>query len=118
MHGRYHYKVNKLLVESSRIPKAFEGFRIVQISDWHIGSFYGKPHRVQEAVDRINALKPDLILFTGDLVNNVAGEAENSLNSYRNFMHLMGFTPFWETTIMAIMCVGQVPKQPRRTSKS
>lgn len=76
VHGRYHYKVNKLLVESSRIPKAFEGFRIVQISDWHIGSFYGKPHRVQEAVDRINALKPDLILFTGDLVNNVAGEAE------------------------------------------
>ncbi len=76
VHGKYHYKVNKLVLESSRIPRAFNGFKIVHISDWHIGSFYGKPHRVQQSVDRINALKPDLILFTGDLVNNVAGEAE------------------------------------------
>ena len=76
IHGKYHYKVNRITIENSKIPKAFDGFKIVHISDWHIGSYYGKPKRIQEAVDRINSLQPDLILFTGDLVNNVASEVD------------------------------------------
>jgi predicted MPP superfamily phosphohydrolase len=76
VHGKYHYKVNTVRIESQNIPKAFDKFKIVHISDWHIGSYYGKPERIQEAVNRINSLEADLILFTGDLVNNMAGEVE------------------------------------------
>jgi uncharacterized protein len=74
--GKYHYRINKFEIRSENIPEEFDGFKIVHISDWHIGSYYGKPQRIQEAVDKINSLNPDIILFTGDLVNNVASEAE------------------------------------------
>ena len=74
VHGKYHYKVKQIDIESPKIPSSFHNFKIVHISDWHIGSFYGKPQRIQDAVNRINKLNPDVILFTGDLVNNVASE--------------------------------------------
>jgi uncharacterized protein len=76
IHGRYHYKINDVKLEYPNLPIAFNGFKIVHISDWHIGSYYGRPKKIQEAVDRINDLNPDLILFTGDLVNNIASEVE------------------------------------------
>ena len=74
LHGKYYYKINELDIVSEKIPEAFNNFKIVHISDWHIGSYHGKPKRIQDAVDRINAQKPDLILFTGDMVNNVSEE--------------------------------------------
>jgi len=58
-----------------RLPEAFHGFRIVQVSDLHLGSFFDEGP-VRAAIDRILDLKPDLILFTGDLVNNLCSEAE------------------------------------------
>ncbi len=76
MHGRYHYKENHVELKYENLPEKFDGFRIVHISDWHIGSFYGKPERIEEAVERINRTNPDIILFTGDLVNNLASEVE------------------------------------------
>jgi predicted MPP superfamily phosphohydrolase len=81
IHGRYHYKVNNIQLEYSNLPKAFDGFRIVQISDWHIGSYYGKPDRIEEAVQKINSLKPDLLVFTGDLVNNLSSEVDEFMIS-------------------------------------
>lgn len=74
--GRYHYKVNHVPLKFSNLPEQFNGFKILQISDWHIGSYMGKPDQIQDAVNRINSLKPDLIVFTGDLVNNVADEVD------------------------------------------
>ncbi len=60
--------VKKITVRLSRLPASFEGFRIVQISDVHIGSqINGK--WLQKVVDKINALNPDLIVITGDLVD-------------------------------------------------
>ncbi len=57
-----------------RLPKAFNGIRIVQISDLHLGTWKSeKP--LEEAVRHILSLKPDLILFTGDLVNFTTKEA-------------------------------------------
>lgn len=76
IHGRYHYKVTNHSLKFSNLPAAFSGFRVVQISDWHIGSYYGKPEKIADAVNRINALQPDIILFTGDLVNNVSTELD------------------------------------------
>lgn len=52
------------------LPRAFEGFRIVQISDLHLGTNAGDTTFVSRVVDSVNVLKPDLIVFTGDIVNS------------------------------------------------
>lgn len=71
--GKYLFKLHKVRLAFPDLPKAFEGFRIVQISDLHIGSFRSQ-EPLEEAVDLINAQKPDLVLCTGDWVNNIADE--------------------------------------------
>ncbi len=70
----YDFKVHHVRVNSAKIPAAFKGLRIVQLSDIHTGSLQGR-HQLQKAVDLVNSLKPDLIVFTGDLVNNQSDEA-------------------------------------------
>lgn len=71
--GAYDVQVRKIKLKQPNIPRAFEGFRIVQISDLHVGSFVSTAP-IEEAVKKINQLEPDLILFTGDLVNNTHDE--------------------------------------------
>jgi predicted MPP superfamily phosphohydrolase len=74
MKGKYDYRIKKLKLNFARLPSSFEGFRIVQISDIHTGSFMDqKP--LETAVKMINDLKPDVIFFTGDLVNDLHREA-------------------------------------------
>ncbi len=75
--GRFNYRLRLLEVRSPDLPDEFDGFRIVQISDLHLGSLGGKQERIRQVVERINAVSPDLVLFTGDLVNNIAEEAED-----------------------------------------
>lgn len=55
------------------LPESFKGYKIIQISDVHSGSF-SDPGKLQHAVELINEQNPDLVLFTGDMVNNVADE--------------------------------------------
>ena len=74
--GKYAYKVREVLVRHPNVPKAFEGLRVVQLSDAHLGSFEGTPEPVLAALAKVNELRPDLVLFTGDLVNELADEAE------------------------------------------
>ncbi len=71
--GKYLYKVNEVKLKSAKLPKALSGLRVVQISDFHAGSFDWF-EQVKEGMQMINNLKPDLILFTGDLVNNRTNE--------------------------------------------
>lgn len=61
---------------SADLPAAFRGYRVVQLSDLHLGSWSGRPEVIQELVERCNSLHPDLILFTGDLVNQRSCELE------------------------------------------
>jgi predicted MPP superfamily phosphohydrolase len=72
--GRFNYKVNNIKLFFDNLPESFNGYKILQISDWHIGSFYGYKNKVNVAVDIINQQNADMILFTGDLVNNIADE--------------------------------------------
>ncbi len=74
--GWRNFNVAQVQILAPTLPKAFDGLRIVQISDMHLGSFNVDTDVVQHGIDLINAQQPDLILFTGDLVNNFAEEAE------------------------------------------
>ncbi len=73
--GRYNFKVLKYTLTYDDLPAAFDGYRITQISDVHSGSF-DSVEKVKYAIDLINEQASDAILFTGDLVNNVATEME------------------------------------------
>lgn len=73
--NKYRYQVTRVPVQSSTLPEAFRGLKIVQISDIHSGSFNDKK-AVQKGVEKILKEEPDLILFTGDLVNNKADEMD------------------------------------------
>jgi predicted MPP superfamily phosphohydrolase len=67
--NKYNYQLKKVPLSFSNLPQAFKGFKIVHISDVHSGSFQDKT-AVKKGIDLINAQHPDLILFTGDLVND------------------------------------------------
>ena len=71
--GKYNYKVLKYSLEFDDLPDAYDGYQITQISDIHSGSF-DDPNKINYGVDLINEQNSDLLLFTGDLVNNRADE--------------------------------------------
>ena len=73
MTNRYRYKIRNIRVQLKDLPEEFKGLKIAQISDIHSGSF-DDPEAVSKGVASIMMEKPDLILFTGDLVNNKAEE--------------------------------------------
>ena len=75
--GKQYFQVKKTTIESKDVPQAFDGYRIVQLSDMHVGSWNGNTQAMEKAVSIINDLQPDLIVFTGDLVNNLASELDN-----------------------------------------
>ena len=77
----YHFKVHHVSVTSNYLPKAFNGTKIIQISDLHIGSFNYRYHLLEKAVKKINHENPNFICFTGDLVNNYAWELEGWENT-------------------------------------
>ena len=72
--GRYDYKVVKQEVCIKELPDTFDPFRIVQLTDLHLGSYRKGYAGISELVQKVNALQPDLIVFTGDMVNNFASE--------------------------------------------
>jgi len=71
--GKYSYKVFHRTITFPDLPPAFDGFKIAQFSDFHAGSF-DQPNAVQQGLLKLQAENPDLILFTGDLVNDKADE--------------------------------------------
>jgi uncharacterized protein len=85
----YNYKVRKVKVKLLKLPKAFDGLKVVQISDIHSGSLTDKDG-VQKAINKINDLQPDVIFFTGDLVNNIATEALGFVDSFKQLKSTYG----------------------------
>ncbi len=74
--GRYNYKVLKYTLYFEDLPEAFDGYKLTHISDIHSGSFDNK-EKIDYAVNLVNQQQGDVILFTGDLVNNTASEMYN-----------------------------------------
>jgi len=79
--GKYNYKVLKYQLTFDDLPEAFDGYTITQISDIHSGSFTNK-EKIQYGVDLINEQKSDLMLFTGDIVNNTADEMDDWIDVF------------------------------------
>ena len=73
--GKYNYKVLRYTLEFDDLPDAFDGYQITQISDIHSGSFDNR-RKIAYGVDLINEQESDIIVFTGDMVNNTASEME------------------------------------------
>ena len=74
--GKQHFQVKEVTIESEALPRGFDGYRIVQLSDIHTGSWGNDTAPMLKTVNIINRLQPDLIVFTGDLVNNLASELD------------------------------------------
>ncbi|MCB0283141.1 MAG: metallophosphoesterase [Calditrichaeota bacterium] len=82
--GRFDFIVRKHKLYFKNLPAEFNGLRVVQFSDFHIGSFSHYTDEVKRAIDLINEQRPDLLLFTGDIVNNVADELERYMPILQN----------------------------------
>ena len=73
--GRFQLRVQPTTYTSPQVPAAFNGYKIVHISDLHLSSFADNPVFLQRVIDTINAQQPDLICFTGDFVGFGVEEA-------------------------------------------
>lgn len=71
---RKHIQTIGVTLSSSRLPESFDGYTIAQISDLHLGTWGNDTVFVSNLVDSVNALNPDLIVFTGDIVNQKSEE--------------------------------------------
>ena len=80
--GKYNYWVNNQQVFFENLPDAFDGFRILQISDVHAGSF-DDHEAVRKGIRLIQEQQADLIVFTGDLVNVYSSEIEPFLDDFK-----------------------------------
>lgn len=94
--GRNRFEVTEVKLTFKDLPEAFDGYRIVHISDIHASSFIGREEKLTEAVQMINALEPDLITFTGDLItlspdelNTLTGSL-GSLNAKDGVISILG----------------------------
>lgn len=87
--NKYKYQVKKIKLNYENLPPAFHGLKIVHISDIHSGSFTNK-EAVVKGVEQIMENQPDLILFTGDLVNNVADEMRDYMDVFSRLQAPMG----------------------------
>ena len=73
--GWRRLKVNEVMLEFDNLPAAFDGYRIVQLSDLHLGSLGESSSFIRKLVSEVNKLEADAVAFTGDLVNRSAEEA-------------------------------------------
>ncbi|HXA00979.1 MAG TPA: metallophosphoesterase, partial [Cytophagaceae bacterium] len=79
--GAYDYRVRRVKINLKNLPASFDGLTIGQISDIHSGSFYNKT-AVKGGVEMLLREKPDMIFFTGDLVNNIASEVNEYIDVF------------------------------------
>ncbi len=87
--NKYKYQLTRVPLSYPNLPASFKGLKVIQVSDIHSGSFTDKK-AVAHGVDMILAEKPDLILFTGDLVNNTSDEMDDYIDLFSRLKAPMG----------------------------
>ena len=87
--GAHDYRIRKQIVKLPNLPKSFDGIKIAQLSDIHSGSFFNKT-AVKGGVDMVMNEKPDVIFFTGDLVNNEASEVRDYIDVFNKLKAPLG----------------------------
>jgi len=87
--GAHDYTIRRKRIVLKNLPAAWNGLKIVQLSDIHSGSFYNKS-AVQRGIDMVIKQKPDIIFFTGDLVNNVATEMDDYIDLFSTLKAPLG----------------------------
>ncbi|HET8886381.1 MAG TPA: metallophosphoesterase, partial [Salinimicrobium sp.] len=81
--GKYNYRVVRQNLFFDDLPEAFDGYKIIQISDVHSGSLECK-REIEHAIKLLNEQEGDIVLFTGDLVNNMAAEMTPWMDIFSN----------------------------------
>jgi len=109
--GRHNYKVHKETLFFDDLPQAFDGFTITQLSDIHSGSFTSEKG-VDKGISMVNAQNSDLILFTGDLVNNEAKEMDNWIPYFARLK-----APFGKYSVLGNHDYGDYKKWEREDDK-
>ena len=89
IYGKYNYRVFKYEMDFDDLPKSFDGFKITHISDIHSGSL-DNIEKVKYGIDLINKQKSDVILFTGDFVNNKSNELEKWKDIFKSMEAPLG----------------------------
>jgi len=69
LYGRFNFKTEEVTIKIRGLNKDLDGLKIIQLSDMHLSTFYHHKKLLQKVVDEVNALKPDLLLNTGDFVS-------------------------------------------------
>lgn len=87
---RNDIQINGVEINSAKLPESFDGMKVVQFSDAHVGTWGNDTTFMSEVVDSINALSPDLILFTGDIVNRCSSEFDPFLPVLKRLKALHG----------------------------
>lgn len=83
MLGRFNMSAKQITVENKNLPQNFDGYKILQISDFHLGCFYGNEEKVSKWVDMMNAENPDMICFTGDIVSILGDEMASHVDALK-----------------------------------
>jgi predicted MPP superfamily phosphohydrolase len=87
--GAHDYRIKRTTLKLPNLPKEFDGLRFAQVSDIHSGSFFNKT-AVQGGVEMVMKEKPDLIFFTGDLVNNETSEVKEYIDVFNKLRAPLG----------------------------
>ena len=109
--GKYDYRVHRIKLKFPNLPDAFNGFTITQISDIHCGSFDSKSD-VGKGISLANQQKSDLLLFTGDLVNNKASEMDEWMDEFSGLT-----APFGKYSVLGNHDYGDYLKWESETAK-
>ena len=88
--GKFDFTVRNIKIGFDNLPQSFSGIKILQISDFHLGSFVNNREEVEEAVKLVNEQNADYVVFTGDIVNNVSAEAESFKDLLKNIKSKRG----------------------------
>jgi predicted MPP superfamily phosphohydrolase len=87
--GAHNYRIRKKILKFSNLPRSFDGIRVAQLSDIHSGSFYNK-RAVRHGIEMLMNEKPDIVFFTGDLVNDEAKEMNEYVDVFNKINAPLG----------------------------